>query len=587
MNTSNEKSDESKRFLEIYRRIKVIFNNIDENEFEEYLKLINKVINTISNDDFNSESDSDYVDSDDLEKIKDFNNEKIYKIYELFKYFNKSDIENTDIINKKFVELCNNNNLQEINKFLFKNKNKIDFTYIDENEFSGIYYLLKNQRINIIDELISLDKDIGYNIIFGDGETLLLLAIKNSNMFLVKKILDKIDIETLNHENEIYEGYNAFYFICKNKNLNLIKKMLTFEKLNVNSYDYEKNETVLCHLLKNAAYENEIINILDKGFNLFKPSYFLQAISLNLKNVSNKLFDLFYEKIDFSLKNENHSNCLMLSIFNNMKNLSLKIIKTGKVNFTEEDNANHTVFTYACQESEKEIALELLKYDTIDINHKIDDKSTPLILCCDRKSIKDVALELLKRENIDVSVINDKKETALLVASREGLEDIAIEILKKKDSKPNHLDDQNKTILYWATYNNLYNLSYELLNNYDCLPYLIESNINDQALIHACKNNMDDIALMILKDERVEWWESNKKNISIFDYIFKQNMNEVIIRIIDLMDSEFVINNIQLLKKKILESHSSKRIIYKREISKKLDFFNSNYDICYQLYEYI
>ncbi len=571
----NVNKDDSKRFLQMFKKMKILFNNINEDDFQEFIELINKMVS--DDDDFEG------LGTEDIEKIRSFNNNELNKIFELFRFCNNLDEDLSDNINIKFIELCKNNNYTEIKKYFEKNKNKIDYSFIDIDGFNSIYYLLKNDRTNFIEEIIILKKDIGLNLIMGDNETLLIKAIKKNNFEIAQKIIDYIDIETLNYEDN--DKLNAFYLACQKKNIKLIKKMLSFEGLNVNCLN-SKNESVLCHIIKNSLFENEIIKILEKDFKYFKTSYFLDSILKNFKNLSNIIYDKYKDIIDFTIKDEENSNCLMLSIFQNMKLLSLKMIKDGKINLNEIDNAKHTAFTYACQQSEKEIAFELLKYN-ININHTIDDGSSPLILCCDRKSIVSVGFELLKRDNIDVSIVNEKKETALLIASKERLENLALEILKKNNSKPEHCDEFNKTVLYWSTYNNLYNLSYELLNKYDCLPYLIESNINDQSLIHACKNNMEDIALMILQDERVEWYESNHAKVNIFNFIFKQNMHYVILRIIELMDIEFVIDNINLLKLKIKESNSSKRILYQKEISKKINIFDSNYDISFQLFEYL
>lgn len=567
------------KLFDLVKNIKRVISDLEVSDIDEFNKLFEKMIKKENTE-------------EDIEKLEIFKSKYLDKIFNSVKENN----EKNENIDKLFLEACKSDNIEQIRR-LYEKREQIDFTYIDENGNNCIMYLAKNKR-NIINTIFILKKDLGYSIINKNNESFILFLyknyIKNQDNELKEKIMNKLfkktSIEAINHRDN--DGLNLFFYMCKNKDFKYIHKLLEIECLDVNCIDKNTNETVIHYLIKYKNTEDIIIKLL-KDFELFYDSLFMDSIKYKHQILANILFDTYYDKINIKKKDDDRSDCLMLSIICGFNDLSIKLINSGKININHIDNEGQSSLTYACQDINEikndNVVLELIKNKDLNVNHQNSDNNTGLMYLIEEKCEK-LALELLKRDDIDVSLKNEYNLTVLLIAVSNNLEKVAFEILKKRDPKPSSYDIKNRTVIYWSLKNNMYNLSYELIKNHDCSPYLIENEDLNQPILYACKNNMEDIVLILLEDKRVEWWKRNGLGENILDYIFKKNMDDVIFKVIEIMSKEYFFENIDKIKKYIKESNTMKRHKYIKHLSKKLNTLNGlvlNDDICIQLYEYI
>ncbi len=521
--------------------------------------------------------DSDDELFDENKKIIMYGNKIIRKILEI--HDDKFDLEKRIELSKNFLEYCKNDHYSMINSLLEDDIDNINFRYQDEEKNTAIMYLIKNKKINVLNSLLKKDNiDLGLNLTDNEGRTPLILAVMRSLNGFIEKLLEKPSDEILlNHKS--LTGQNALYTACIYNNKIIINLLLDKEDIDVNCQKEDK--TIIHYLIKNKL-ENEIIKVLDKGYQLFnilldtdngKIPLFNAAIITNMKKLANKLFDEYFDKINIEYIDELNTTTLMWACNNNIPDLAIKLIKTGKIDLDKVDNEGSTALIYACQEDENmlKVVLELLKYENINLNQQNSGGNTAFMLVCYEEYFEKAAYEMLNRKDLDINLKNDNDYTALLISTFTKNENLAIAILKTGKALVNILDKSKDTVLYFATKNNLYELSYLLVNNHKCLPEQINDK-GDQALIWACSNDMDDIALKILENKNVKPFEKRNNKKGVLDYAFENNLHEVILKLIEFMTPFYIVDNIDKIKENIYSGATSKRKIYLSLISSKLNF---------------
>lgn len=304
-------------------------------------------------------------------------------------------------------------------------------------------------------------------------------------------------------------GYNSFVIIC----LNNMAKMLKFIQ---NSFI-----DIIEYIDLQKTYDNnETLMIL--------------IIKKKLNNIALELLKNNYE-LNLYQEDNIGKTALDYSIENNFDELTLLIIQQMKIN--NKDENNETYFIKLCKDKNKtKLAMYLIDLDEINLNleHTDNWKKTALIYAIENKLFKLSKKIINKMKNFDTIDLFNK--IPLMYAIEKHSLDI-VKSLSKKTKNVNHINDDNETPIIMACKSNLKNISLELLKNknvkVDCYD-----NYNSTPLIYACKEDQDVVVDKILEKDCLLYQKDNENEDALSTTIILKN-DKIALNIIKKWGNDF------------------------------------------------
>ena len=436
-----------------------------------------------------------------------------------------------------------NNNIPIIN-LLFTKGVKINF----KPAGSELY----NNRINNILHNIIINDKIDYFILFIEGGldinrlinntnyiTILMYALKYSRINIIKQILS---YPSININSVDIKGNTALFYAVKyNNNNEVIKLLLSYNNINVNIIDKKENTVLILavsnnntnttkELLSHKTINPNLIN----NINILGETALLVALVNNDNNNNNNdminLLFLYGAKLNLQIVSSK-INIISSSSYNVILNKLVKnIIINSNIDMVKKfiDNGfdinymihNNTLLMYAFEYSNIDMIKLLLSYPSVNIN-TIDNNGNSILLNAIIANNIEVVRLLLVYPSINVNIINNKNNTVLINATINNNVDMVILLLSSKMIEPNLINYVNKNSMN-AVLIALYNKNYTIMK-------LLLSN---GATFNLDKFNMD---LQILY-ENILLTEIKNDNIDIIKLFLDNGLN-----------INYIINNITLL----------------------------------------
>jgi len=215
-------------------------------------------------------------------------------------------------------------------------------------------------------------------------------------------------------------------------------------------------------------------------------------------------------------------------VYENKKE-EIERIKEGLKNGNELINAIQKGLIKTIQKENKELVLEILERENINVNVDVYGY-TSLILACSN-NMESVALKLLEREEININQVNKYGETALILACNNKIETVALKLLEREEININQVNSLGYTALEWACIYKMESVALKQLEKEEIDINQFDKN-KYTALIWACKNKMESVALKLL--ERGGMNPRNGGGCAALNYAIKNKMESVIKRIKEL-----------------------------------------------------
>ena len=293
---------------------------------------------------------------------------------------------------------------------------------------------------------------------------------------------------------EDFNGYNSFIWICLN---NMIKMLKFIQHSFINIIEYID--------LQKTYDNNETLMIL--------------IIKKKLNNIALELLKNNYE-LNLYQEDKTGKTALDYSIENNFDDLTKLIIK--KMEIDKKDENNETYFIKLCKDKNKtKLAMYLIDLDGINLNlEHIDNwKKTALIYAIENKLFKLSKKIINKMKNFDTIDLFNK--IPLMYAIKNHSLDI-VKALSKKTKNINHTNDDNETAIIMACKSNLKNISLELLKNKNVKVNCYD-NYNSTPLIYACKEDQDVVVDKILEKDCLLYKKDNENEDALTTAVILQN----------------------------------------------------------------
>ncbi len=343
-------------------------------------------------------------------KVNDFNQPLIFKACEkekdeIFKsLLSDSNISfNYNIFNM----VCKKGNLDYVKLTLEEAKKRNKEIDINFDNGTPLRDACLSGNTELVKYLLSLD-DIKIDLKDGDENTIFISACNNIRKdyecakLLYNEYKKRNKTFDINEKNK--DNCTAIYFACKNKNIDLVRYLLSIPGIdNIKDFSFFpaaclSGNIKLVQLLYNRFYDKIDEFVITEAF----------ACAINSKNIDLvkyliKVISDIENKIDFNSKE------FMSSFMDTISTGDLEMVELLYNNFKEKININSTVYNNctalynACLSSNPKIVDFLLSKkwkENIDINIVNEDGITPFIVSCNIKRY-DIARMLYNRPDFD------------------------------------------------------------------------------------------------------------------------------------------------------------------------------------------
>jgi len=363
-------------------------------------------------------------------------------------------------------------------------------------------------------------------------------TISKLEKLLIKDNLNQKSLTKFNNRN-----VNPLYIACEAN-----KENLAINIYNVESFKYllfEENSKgynsfvwiCLNNMIKMLKFiQNGFINIIEY-IDLQKTydnneTLMIIIIKKKLNNIGLELLKNNYE-LNLYQEDKTGKTALDYSIENNFDDLTKRIIQ--KMEIDKKDKNNETYFIKLCKNKTK-LAMYLIDLDKINLNleHTDNFKKTALIYAIENKSFKLSKKIINKMNNFDAIDLFNK--IPLMYAVENHSLDI-VKILSKKTKNVNHINDDNETSIIIACKLNLKNISLELLKNKNVKVNCCD-NYNSTPLIYACKENQDVVVDKILEKDCLLYKEDDENEDALSTAIILKN-DKIALSIIKKWEKDF------------------------------------------------
>ena len=292
---------------------------------------------------------------------------------------------------------CTQNNI-EVVKILLAHQN----VNINQQNKWGYTALMRACTCNleIVKQLLA-DPNINVNQQNEDGNTAFMLACKYNHREIVTILLadprvnvnlqsvitlDGMIITISKYHNHQFrygvDGYTAFMLACTHNNIDVVKILLTDQKVNVNQ--------------KNSA-----------GYTAF-----MLACTHNHREVVKVL--LADQRVKVNPQNRDGNTAFMLACTHNNIDVVKILLADQRVNVNQDSDGN-TAFMLACKHNHREVIKILLAAQKVNVNQQNSDGNTAFMLACTHNNI-DVVKILLTNQKVNDNQQNKYGKTALILA---------------------------------------------------------------------------------------------------------------------------------------------------------------------------
>lgn len=236
---------------------------------------------------------------------------------------------------------------------------------------------------------------------------------------------------------EINNDYIILYYIIYNMSITPLAPIINeLNKIqDVKKFQEEKNKII--QIIREGSFDP------DEKINQDNEDYSILMILINL-----------IDKIRNSHSEETKS------VIKAFTDISIELIKSGKFNFSYEDEYGMTPLIFACFNYVDEIALALIEEgssypdNALILAHVDDNGDTALTLACQNK-MNEVALKLIETGNSNPANVNYDGNTALILACKNNMNEVALKLIETGNSNPEKMDRSGKTALMYAKSNNM------------------------------------------------------------------------------------------------------------------------------------
>ena len=191
---------------------------------------------------------------------------------------------------------------------------------------------------------------------------------------------------------------------------------------------------------------------------------------------------------------------LIIACMNELEELAVEIIKTGKSLPNHIDDLGDTALTYACENELEEVVNLLIDIEEVDLNHVDGQLNTPLTLCASSRSefMVDVTIKLIKSGKCEIGYVDGAGQTPLILSCLSGSSDVALQLLEYPECNPNQIDEESNTAFICACQNELEDVCLKILDMGSTIVHHIDEN-GDSALSISTYNNMQEISLRVME----------------------------------------------------------------------------------------
>lgn len=264
------------------------------------------------------------------------------------------------------------------------------------------------------------------------SENALFLAVSENDIDLVNLIL-KYNSKS-SFVNKVFENGTVLCIAVENKNLLIVKRLLSIPGINLNLYN-KKQETPLLIAVKNFNLDisTEILNYYDKN-DLSQEMQFNQCFKILFEYIlKDKLeFIHYYYQMDDNngpIMSEDHKN--QMKSFKILK----KILEFKAINPNCFIN-DLTILLFACQNNEIDIVKTLLQNDKTDPNlYSTEEGNSPLMVSIENRNFE-IAKILIEHPKTNLNARNFMGETALTLSVSKNYEDIVSLLINNERFDP-------------------------------------------------------------------------------------------------------------------------------------------------------
>jgi ankyrin repeat protein len=324
---------------------------------------------------------------------------------------------------KVYISLkINNKNKSNINTIISKLE---DFCYmLIENITQDLYSIKFNSHtLLMIVANIGLEGIVNFlinhpqitlqklNIQNNDGNTALIIAVKNNNKEIIELLIKKMDPNGLKIQNNNRD--TALMIAVKNNNKEIVKLLIE----NMDSYGLNIQNNDGDTALMIAANNNyiDIVGLMIENYNISFNGFKIKnnngdtALIIAVKNIHINIVKLFIGKMknnELNIQNNNRDTALIVAI----KNCAMKL-------FNAANKHNKEII---------ELLIENMNQDGLNIQN--NNKDTALIVAVrilDMKNLNILNFLINKMTSEGINIQNNDKDTALITALKYRKPDIA------------------------------------------------------------------------------------------------------------------------------------------------------------------
>jgi len=432
-----------------------------------------------------------------------------------------------------FWELCRSNQTELACIFLEVTDWDLDVNQGDSDGHSPLYIAAERKNYELVKLLIK-DPRVNVNTTV-NGQTLLIMACGDEDLELVQILTasDRVDVNAV-MRTETGAETTALLSGCQKYNKEIVERLLARTDLDINAVVTKKAVTGFLLACKNG--------------NLTLVKRFLTFPHLNRKARTSSGEGAIFLACQYG-----HLAVLDVLLKNNADYID-------ELNQTEEHGA--TPFLVACENGHVHIVIRLLQIPLVDTNIRLKTGAQAFFIACQNGHLS-VVKELVKRKLVTLDILNEemsdganafsaacfyghtevveylldinKQDQALQLenyahgfwlACSEGHTDVAKKILEKRDVNFRE-SYYGRTPLTVACVNGRTQLAQELLKR-DDIPINDRDESGDLALILACKHRNIDLVRSILKYKSTDVHAIDAKSLTAIIFAFTWGHQEVI-----------------------------------------------------------
>jgi ankyrin repeat protein len=400
----------------------------------------------------------------------------------------------------------------------------------DDNNVTALYCTCFNKMNDVALALIATGKSNPEYVCGSENNTALLYACKTkmNDVALALIATGKSNPSQINKNNN-----TALILTCE-KNLTDVALALIATGCSNPLFVHNNSTSALIHAYANNMTDVALTIVKTKSFvreqdKFHKQHALICACYVNMPEVAIIIVEIGLYEPDYM--DDYGGTALIYACYNKMNDVALALIATGKSNPSQINRYGGTALIYACHNKMNDVALALI--GTGLSNPEVIDetfKCSALRFAC-HNCMTAVALAIIKFEHTNKRHLNASEQniTTCLYNNKKFNDDVwknmadqHLRTLKDKILLIKQQMNTDESILVLACKNNMSDVAIILIDSGMAIEQFDEN--YDIALTWACKNNMSDVALILT---------SIKKTGFAYYYATINKMTQVVNEIIE------------------------------------------------------